>query len=251
MRSGTPGGSNETYSKNYLFDDISDDFNGLETTFTLKQDSANITGIENENAVILVNDIFQIPGIANDYTMNEQAGITSAIFSDSYGQAVLGDDVNKSNLPIGGVIVTVGSSEGSAYQPLLGAGATITVGSGGTISAITIGSTGSGYRADYNYEILTDVTTAIPASSNIITLDNKDSVFGKLQLLGYGSTCTIGIGTYIKPTNITSIGTTSITIGVSSASAYEIAAGTAVQIKVIAPQVGVANIGIVLSLIHI
>ena len=245
MRSGTPGGSNETYSKNYLFDDISDDFNGLETTFTLKQDSANITGIENENAVILVNDIFQIPGIANDYTMNEQAGITSAIFSDSYGQAVLGADVNKSNLPIGGVIVTVGSSEGSAYQPLIGAGATITVGSGGTISAITIGSTGSGYRADYNYEILTDVTTAIPASSNIITLDNKNSVFGKLQLLGYGSTCTIGIGTYIKPTNITSIGTTSITIGVSSASAYEIAAGTAVLIKIIAPQVGVANIGIV------
>ena len=248
IRSGTPGGTSETYSKNYLLDDISHNFNGTETTFTLTQDSSNITGLEDENGVILINDIFQIPGLTNDYTMQQEAGISSAVFSDSFGQATLAGDVNKSNLPIGGVIVSTGSSEGTGYQPLIGAGATITVGTGGTVTAITIGSTGSGYRANYNYEILTDTTIVSAASTNKITIDNKNSVFGLLQLLGYGSTCTIGVGTYIKPTNITSIGDTSVTIGVSSASVYEIAAGTPVMIKVIAPQVGVVNIGVVTDL---
>ena len=76
IRSGTPGGTSETYSKNYLLDDISHNFNGTETTFTLTQDSSNITGLEDENGVILINDIFQIPGLTNDYTMQQEAGIS-------------------------------------------------------------------------------------------------------------------------------------------------------------------------------
>ncbi len=67
MRSGTPGGSNEAYGKNYIFDDISADFNGTETTFTLTQSSSNITGLEDENGVLLINDILQIPGLTNDF----------------------------------------------------------------------------------------------------------------------------------------------------------------------------------------
>ena len=251
IRSGTQGSSNESYSKNYLFDDISHNFNGTENTFTLTQGYANVSEIEDENGVLLINDIFQIPGLTNDYTTdyNASSGITSAIFTGT--PPTLTYDVNKSNLPIGGVIVSVGSSEGLGYQPLIGAGATITIAPGasdptnGTISAVTIGYTGSGYRAHDSYEILTDTTVVSAASTGVITLNNKNSVFGILQMLGYGSTCTIGIGTFIKSTTITSIGTTSVTIGVSSASVYEMAAGTAVKIKILDPKVGIANIGIV------
>ena len=40
----------------------------------------------------------------------------------------------------------MGSTEGLGYQPLVAAGATYTVGAGGSISAISIGNSGSGYR---------------------------------------------------------------------------------------------------------
>ena len=49
-------------------------------------------------------------------------------------------DANSSNLPVGGVIVSVGSSAGFGYQPLVSAGGTATVSTAGTISAVTIGS---------------------------------------------------------------------------------------------------------------
>ena len=82
LRSGTPGSSNETYAKNYIFDDISDQFNATENTFTLKANGSDTDGYENDNAVLLVNDIFQIPGTARDYTLSETSGITSAVFGD-------------------------------------------------------------------------------------------------------------------------------------------------------------------------
>ena len=55
--------ANETYYKNYIFDDVSDQFNGTENEFTLKSNGSNITGISNEGAIILINDIFhQVTG---------------------------------------------------------------------------------------------------------------------------------------------------------------------------------------------
>ena len=73
-------GTNETYYKNYIFDDISGEFNALNDEFTLKSDGSNISGIENENAIILVNDVFQAPGISDQYVLEESAGITSVRF---------------------------------------------------------------------------------------------------------------------------------------------------------------------------
>ena len=54
--------ANETYYKNYIFDDISDQFNGTESQFTLKSDGSNVTGISNEGAIVLINDIYQVTG---------------------------------------------------------------------------------------------------------------------------------------------------------------------------------------------
>jgi hypothetical protein len=113
--------------------------------FNLKSNSSNITGISSEKAIILINDVFQGPGLTYDYTLNETAGITSIRFTGT--ATSFRSDVNTSNLPIGGVIISVGSSQGFGYQPLVSAGGTAIVSIAGTISSISIGNSGSGYRS--------------------------------------------------------------------------------------------------------
>jgi hypothetical protein len=144
MRSGTPTSSNETYYKNYVFDDISEQFTGSTKNFNLKSNGSNVTGISTENAVILINDIFQGPGLTNDYNLSESIGITTLSFTGT--ATSISYDVNTSSLPAGGIIVSVGSTEGFGYQPLISAGGTAIVSGLGTISSISIGNSGSGYR---------------------------------------------------------------------------------------------------------
>jgi len=165
LRSGTPNSSNETYSKNYVFDDISNNFNGSKKDFTLTSSGSSATGISNENAVILINDIFQGPGLNADYTLSENLGITSITFTGTASSVSY--DVNVSTLPRGGIIVSVGSTGGFGYQPLVSAGATVTVSIAGTISAISIGNSGSGYRSGIQTSVRVGVTTSSTGSPNI------------------------------------------------------------------------------------
>jgi hypothetical protein len=144
IRSGIINSTEETYFKNYIFNDISSEFNGLTKEFTLKSNGSNVSGIENENAVILINDIFQGPGLTYDYTLSESTGITSIRFTGT--ATSVSYDVNNASIPRGGIIVFVGSTEGFGYQPLVSAGGTAVVSIAGTISAISIGNSGSGYR---------------------------------------------------------------------------------------------------------
>ena len=153
MRTAQPNTTNETYYKNYIFDDLSDQFNGVENEFTLKSDGSNITGINNEGAIVLVNDIFQIIGEQNNFTLSESTGITSITFvgagrtTQSAFLESMSEDVGVSTFPRGGMLVSVGSSAGFGLQPLVAAGGTAVVSSAGTISAISIGNSGSGYRS--------------------------------------------------------------------------------------------------------
>ncbi|MGA1048212.1 MAG: hypothetical protein ACO3UU_09390, partial [Minisyncoccia bacterium] len=62
MRSGIKDTSNESYYRNFIFDDISSEFDGIENTFTLTTNGNNITDIVDENGIVLVNNIFQYPG---------------------------------------------------------------------------------------------------------------------------------------------------------------------------------------------
>jgi hypothetical protein len=144
IRSGIINSTEETYSKNYIFNDISSEFNGITKEFTLKSNGSDISGIENENAVILINDIFQGPGLTYDYNLSESAGITSIRFTGT--ATSVSYDVNNASIPRGGIIVSVGSTEGFGYQPLVSAGGTAIVSIAGTISSISIGNSGSGYR---------------------------------------------------------------------------------------------------------
>ena len=144
MRSGIINSTEEAYFKNYIFNDISSEFNGITKEFTLKSNGSDVSGIENENAVILVNDVFQGPGITYDYNLLESAGITTVRFTGT--ATSVSYDVNNASIPRGGIIVSVGSIEGFGYQPLVSAGGTAIVSVAGTISSISIGNSGSGYR---------------------------------------------------------------------------------------------------------
>ena len=166
MRTAQPNTANETYYKNNVFDDLSDQFNGTENEFTLKSDGSNITGINNEGAIILVNDIFQVFGGANNFTLSENAGITSITF---VGDArTITNDVGISSFPKGGIIISVGSSEGLGYQPLVAAGGTAIVSSAGTITSVSIGNSGSGYRSGIQTTVNVSVGTSSITGSNLV-----------------------------------------------------------------------------------
>ena len=137
--------TNDPYYKNYVFDDISEGFNGLKNEFALKSSGSDITGIYNEGAIVLINDIFQTPGNLNNYTLSENVGITSISFVGS--ERNINSDVGISEFPKGGIIVSVGSKAGLGYQPLVSAGGTAVVSAAGTITSVSIGNSGSGYRS--------------------------------------------------------------------------------------------------------
>ena len=251
MRSGIQDSLNDTYSKNYIFDDIATGFNGITSTFTLKSSQSDITGISEEGALILINDIVQARGLSGDlenerkginFTLSESSGITSATFIGS--ATSVSYDINSSGLPKGGIIVSVGSTEGLGYQPLVSAGGTAIVSLAGTIQSISIGNTGSGYRASAYYDIPTNISSVVGVGSTEIFIENKNSVFGLLNLLNTGSNCSIGVGTFIFSTNIVSVGSSFVRIGFGSTSSNQISVGTPVNIKISNPQVGIVNVGI-------
>ena len=111
---------------------------------------------------MLINDVFQGPGATSDYTIEESSGISSIRFAGTASSVSY--DVNSSNLPVGGVIVSVGmTDQGLGFQPLISAGGTATVSAAGTISAISIGNSGSGYRA--GIQTVVNVGVALSSTS--------------------------------------------------------------------------------------
>lgn len=194
MRSGVVESSNEAYYKNYIFDNISGQFNGTQKTFTLTSNSSNVTGIEQENGIILINNIFQGPGISdttstfNNYVMTESSGITSITFVGS--ATSLASDINTSDFPSGGIIVSVGSTEGLGYQPLVSAGGTAIVSIAGTISSVSIGNSGSGYRS----RVQTSVgTSAVTVKVGVATTSSVGSP--NIQFIG---TATVSNGNIVS-----------------------------------------------------
>jgi hypothetical protein len=145
IRSGIINSSEETYSKNYVFTDISSEFNGITKEFTLKSNGSNVSDIEDKDAIILINDVFQGPGLDYDYDLSESVGVTTITFTGA--ATSVSYDINNASIPRGGIIVSVGSTEGFGYQPLVSAGGTAIVSIAGTISSISIGNSGSGYRS--------------------------------------------------------------------------------------------------------
>ena len=168
MRSGVQNTSNESYNKNYIFDNISSQFNAVSNEFTLEQNDSNVSGISTENAVILVNDVFQTPGLNGGYVITESSGISSIAFQGT-NTVPLGPDVGISSFPKGGIIVSVGSDAGLGYQPLISAGGTAVVSVAGTISSISIGNSGSGYRVGVQ-TVNVAIKTSSVSESNVVSI---------------------------------------------------------------------------------
>ena len=145
MRSGISNGTVDPYTTNYIFDDISPRFTGRNNAFTLKSNGSNVAGFSTDNAIILINDVFQGPGISYDYNLVENTGISSITFTGAASSVSY--DPNTANIPLGGILVSVGSTNGFGYQPLVSAGGTSIVSVAGTIRSISIGNSGSGYRS--------------------------------------------------------------------------------------------------------
>ena len=167
MKSGIVGQSTDTYSDNYLFDDISGDFNATSNEFTLKSDGSNVIGITTQT-IVLVNDILQERGLTQNYIINQSSGISTITFVGD--NTPLRYDVGISSYPVGGVIVSVGSTEGLGYQPLVAAGGTSKVSTAGTISYISIGYSGSGYRSGIGQTVNVSIKQESVANSNIVSI---------------------------------------------------------------------------------
>jgi len=169
LRSGITNSTEETYTRNYIFDDISEQFDATSKTFTLKSNGQNIAGFSTNNSIILVNGIFQGPQgtltPTQDYELTENSGITSITFLGAATST--SSDPNSATVPVGGVIISVGSTGGFGYQPLVSAGGTAIVSIAGTISSISIGNSGSGYRAGIQTVVNVGVYTSSVGTPNI------------------------------------------------------------------------------------
>jgi len=146
------------YSTDILFDDISDQFTGIGKTFTLKSQGQNVSGLTLGNGILFINGVFQTPStlnnLGNNYTFTSSAGISSVVFTgitSANGQLVQSTfDVNQNQVPRGGLVVSLGSTPGLGYAPLVGASVTAVLNpSTGSIVSVGFGTTdilGSGYR---------------------------------------------------------------------------------------------------------
>tara|TARA_B100000902_G_scaffold313586_1_gene304082 strand:+ start:5427 stop:17480 length:12054 start_codon:yes stop_codon:yes gene_type:complete len=167
MKNAGTGTTNETYYQNYVFDSISDRFTGIGQTYRITSNNSNITGISS-SSVVIVNGIHQTPqGVQahkGDYNIIEDlpTGISSISFTGNANS--LGYDYNKSTLPAGGQFISLGSTGGFGYQPLVSAAGTALVSAAGTIASISIGNSGSGYRSG----IQTVVNVGVQTYSGVI-----------------------------------------------------------------------------------
>ena len=167
MRNSAVGTKQETYARNFLFDDIADQFTGFKKDFRLTtNDGDDVTGIST-STLILINGIYQGIGQDYNYTTEEVSGITTVSFVGT--AASTSTDVNTANIPVGGIIVSVASTEGFGYQPLVAAGGTAIIGAGGTIESISVGNTGSGYRSGVG-TVFVGVGTSSRGTPNIVSI---------------------------------------------------------------------------------
>jgi hypothetical protein len=152
------------YSGNVVFDDVSEDFNGISSSFTLKVSGINTVGIKSDNGIVLINNIFQYPEFEEAFVYEEDSnsGITSISFIGSRGEYSTGFgtikdyDVNVGGLPRGGIIVGYGLSGGLNYPPMIPAELYITTvlpEEEITEENIGISVSGSGYKQNSIYNI--------------------------------------------------------------------------------------------------
>jgi hypothetical protein len=196
------------YDTNILFDDISDQFTGIGKTYTLTREGINTTGVDNGNGILFINGVFQTPSTLNNAGNNYEfendsvSGISSIVFTgitSTDGTYIKSDfDVNQNQLPRGGLIVSLGSTPGLGYAPLVGANVLADInGSGEIIDIIGVNT----YRnavaiTTASYDNITGIIDIETTTAH--NLNGGDRV----QLVGLHFTCAqahAGVTTTIFP----------------------------------------------------
>ena len=226
------------YTKNVIFDDISDSFNGIDQSYRIKVEGSDTVGINTGSSILLLNGIFQTPttfnNLGNNYNFNEVGGTsTNVVFTgitSSNGSLIVSDtDVNQNQLPRGGVIVSLGSTGGLGVAPLVGAKVVPNLGVGGTTIAGVVGiaTTGSSYgisTASYNN---------ITGELQVTTSTNHDfgniNEFVRLDGLTFNPALTIPNDRSFGITGILSATTFTVSIGASNQSHAYVGTGTAFE----------------------
>lgn len=145
-----------------IYDDISNQFNGIENTFEITTDAQQIPEIENGSGILLINDIYQTPSTPNnqgnnyEYQYNSGTGVNEVVFTgitSTNGDRVESEfDVNQNQIPRGGLVVSLASTGGLGYAPLVGAIIDPVV-AGGQITGVNVVVPGSGYRGTVNVNV--------------------------------------------------------------------------------------------------
>lgn len=108
------------YDGNQVFDDVSEQFTGITSSFELKSSGISTVGIKSDNGILLINNIFQYPGSDEAFSFVENAPKTFVNFVGFGTTGFTGKtyDVNVKGYPRGGIIVSYGTTSGSKYTPL-------------------------------------------------------------------------------------------------------------------------------------
>lgn len=188
------------YDGNYVFDDISEEFTGITSSFELKISGISTVGIKSDNGIVLINNVFQYPEFDESFQYDEVGGSqTNIIFNGSVisGLSSAKDyDVNVRGLPRGGVIISYGSTGGFNYQPLVSAAGTAIVSAGGTIESVAINFPGSGYRSGIStyYVTFDDGEGNGSGALGIAQVSNGEVV--SVGIVTGGSGYQVGLSTY-------------------------------------------------------
>ena len=133
------------YSKNLIYDDISPKFTGIGQTFDITYEGQEVDYIEPGSGILFINEIFQTPTTENNEGNNYELESTNStsditftgIKSPLSNELIVSDyDVNQNALPRGGVIISLGSTSGLGYAPLIGSKVAFDINGSGTIVGV-------------------------------------------------------------------------------------------------------------------
>ena len=226
------------YTGNQIYDDISDNFTGIARTFTLYKEGNTVSNVVAGNNLVFINDIFQTPDTqnnsGNNYNIVSSSGISSLSFTaitipNTSTVFSVDSDVNQNQVPRGGLVVSLASTGGIGYAPLVGIPTgmiEVKTGAGGSISnigfttSLVIGKYTTG-TIGINSNAITGINTSglrvnqrltdIPGIYLPSTVSRDTILPDKTKILQFDSRITaLGIGTvYISKlsTNSSSVST--------------------------------------------
>ena len=197
------------YTTNMLFDDVSDNFTGIGKTYSLTVGGANTSsGIGLGNGVLFINGVFQTPLTVNntgnnyEFIADTTAGISTVEFSgitSSNGDFIVSEfDINQNQVPRGGLIVSLGSTPGLGYAPLVGAKAKLFKDANGGITSVVGIATSSGFNLGIQtaaYDNLSGIITVTTDKVHGFALERPNTV--KLKNLEFSCVGYSGVTTTI------------------------------------------------------